>query len=552
MAFYLKYRPQKLADLDLAEVREGLIKALSSKEISHAFLFAGPRGTGKTSAARIVAKAVNCQKGEASQGNTSDGDPKGLLRGEGIGERIEPCNSCDFCLSITAGTNLDVLEIDAASNRGIDDIRSLREKIKLAPVKARYKVYIIDEAHMLTSEAFNALLKTLEEPPPHAIFILCTTEPHKLPPTIVSRCLRFNFRKAKLDELMAGLEKIVKAEKLKVEKGVLEKIAGAADGSFRDSQKILEQVSFEKGEITVKRVNEVLGQVREAGPEKLLEYLVEKDARGAILEIGRVVEQGVNLWWYSEELLKLLRLGLLAKFGVEVPGELNTEAPAFAKASAGKLKIEEIKNLIEIFSRAAVELKTAIISQLPLEMAVIEFCTLTTHPRPTRLQSPKATAFGGQATHNLPSPQDFAPSSPSNPSFGFICEKWPEIVKEVGPKNHSVQAFLRAARPKDFDGENLVLEVFYEFHKTQLESDKCRRLVEETIAMILEMPVKIKCVLGQKPSPKSQAGGENQSDNYRLDLSRESQESNQGSDFSDVSDSDIMTIAEEIFGKTVD
>ena len=194
--FYLKYRPQKLADLDLREVREGLLRIVKGGKFPHALLFAGPKGTGKTSAARIFAKVVNCQ-------NPKDG---------------EPCNQCDACREITKGTAMDLIEIDAASNRGIDDIRALRETIKLSPVKLKYKVYIIDEVHMLTLEAFNALLKTLEEPPTHAIFILCTTEPDKLPETIISRCLRFNFRKAKIEEIVEGpLKRAVENESFEVE-----------------------------------------------------------------------------------------------------------------------------------------------------------------------------------------------------------------------------------------------------------------------------------------------------------------------------------------------
>ena len=570
MAFYLKYRPQRLADLDLKEVKEGLAKALFSKEVPHAFLFAGPRGTGKTSAARIVAKAINCVK---------------KLKEPACRQArlaIEPCNKCDPCLSITAGTNLDVLEIDAASNRGIDDIRNLREKIKLAPVRARYKVYIIDESHMLTTEAFNALLKTLEEPPKHAIFVLCTTAPEKLPQTIISRCLRFNFRKAKVEELITGLEKIVKAEKLKIEKGVLEKIARAADGSFRDSQKILEQLSFEKGKITAEKVDEILGQVGGASPEKLLRYLVDKDARRAVLEIERAVESGANLRWYSEQLLELLRQGLLNKLGIETDADRGSiKAPVSAEASAGRLKfaevlkIEETKNLIEIFSKAAVELKTAIIPQLPLEMGVVEWCEAT-KDFPSQ---PPLTKWSPAPRDNFPSPS--VPSSTSlssnleplpcrqagrtsnnSLSFDSLCQKWPQVLEAVGPKNHSVKAFLRATRPKEFDGESLILEVFYQFHKTQLETDKCRNLVEETAAAIFKIPVKIKCVLGEKPPPKpveksdlssgpslppsfsglsSPFPAKDQEEKYRMPPPSQLE-----------TDSDIMKVAEEIFGKTAD
>src|SRR6185437_9781888 len=224
MVFYRKYRPQQIDDLDSASVRE-ILNAVLQKSIPHAFLFTGPKGLGKTSTARIVAKVVNCER-----------------LGSSVHATIEPCNICDQCVSITSGTNVDVLEIDAASNRGIDEIRELKEKIRLSPVSATRKVYIIDEVHMLTSEAFNALLKTLEEPPDHAMFILCTTESHKVPETIVSRCFQIMFKPATEEELVRSFKRIVEGEKLKIEDEALKYIAQLADRGFRDGAKVLEEL----------------------------------------------------------------------------------------------------------------------------------------------------------------------------------------------------------------------------------------------------------------------------------------------------------------------
>lgn len=338
--FYLKYRPQKLSELDLIEIRESLLRVLASRQRLHAFLFAGPRGTGKTSAARIIAKAVNCQHRQGP----------------------EPCNRCRLCKSITSGTALDLIEIDAASNRGIDDIRNLREKIKLSPVEAKYKVYIIDEVHMLTTEAFNALLKTLEEPPEHAVFILCTTEPQKLPETIISRCLRFNFRKGRLPEVVHCLQKVVVGEKLKAEKEALSEIAKYADGSFRDAQKILEQLSLAGKKITLETVRKEIGKARGYQPARLLQLLAAKDTQAALTELDKVVEAGVNLRSYTEDLLDLLRDCLLWSVGFfkkEIPCEL-TRAQAL--------------RLIELFAGAGREVKTALIPQLPLEVAIVKWC----------------------------------------------------------------------------------------------------------------------------------------------------------------------------------
>src|SRR3990167_2836421 len=234
MTFYLKYRPQKIAELDLQKVRENLARILGSGNTPHAFLFSGPRGAGKTSAARIVAKAINCEHNNPSP-ITRHPSPIG-----------DPCNECATCVAITNGSSLDVIEIDAASNRGVDDIRSLREGVKLATAGAKKKVYIIDEAHMLTNEASNALLKTLEEPPAHVTFILATTNPEKLIETIRSRATNIAFRKANDEEVITSLGRIVKGEKIKIGKGELALVAKAADGSFRDGAKLLEQLTSEQ------------------------------------------------------------------------------------------------------------------------------------------------------------------------------------------------------------------------------------------------------------------------------------------------------------------
>ena len=236
MAFYLKYRPQKINELDIEKVRDSLLEILGSKEVPHAFLFTGPKGTGKTSSARILAKSVNCT-------DSKNG---------------EPCNKCSHCKSITEGRCLDLIEIDAASNRGIDDIRELKSKINLVPSMVKVKVYIIDEVHMLTNEAFNALLKTLEEPPEQVKFVLCTTEPNKLPGTIVSRCFQVQFDKAKTEELVRSLNRVVKGEKIEIKKEDLVKIANKANGSFRDAVKVLEQLSAKSKKISSKRVDEGL------------------------------------------------------------------------------------------------------------------------------------------------------------------------------------------------------------------------------------------------------------------------------------------------------
>ena len=257
--FYLKYRPQSLDDLlGQPVVKKIISSAFSENCLSHAYLFAGPRGTGKTSTARILAKMVNCS------------------------EKNAPCNKCSTCVSITDGSNLDLIEIDAASNRGIEDIRSLREKIKLSPSSARKKVYIIDEVHMLTPEAFNALLKTLEEPPSHALFILATTDAQKLPQTILSRVQRLDFKLASAEELSQALQKIVVSEKIDIDEEALQVLVKKAEGSFRDGVKYLDQLSVFGKKITLELLQQSLKSANFEVTLDLIKYLSQKDTTSTL------------------------------------------------------------------------------------------------------------------------------------------------------------------------------------------------------------------------------------------------------------------------------
>lgn len=375
MVLYRKYRPQKLGELDSESVKTRLLRIFSSSFIPHAFLFTGSRGTGKTSAARIVAKLLNCEKRTIKKDNVILGTTQSDARRRTPESRIdsgqarmtigiEPCNNCETCKSITEGRHLDILEIDAASNRGIEEIRDLREKIKLAPISAAYKVYIIDEVHMLTNEAFNALLKTLEEPPSHAIFILATTEAEKLPVTIISRCIRINFQKATDDEIVNCLRRVVKGEKIEFSDENLKLIARASDGSFRDATKIIEQAILENA-LTKEKINSLLGK-QNFSPQDFLMILATGNTQKVLEEITHYTANGVNYRILTEELLNFLHGMLMANYGLkgeEIHPKLYN---VFSKT--------EIVSLIRLFSKVYTELKNTNIPALPWELAVVEWC----------------------------------------------------------------------------------------------------------------------------------------------------------------------------------
>jgi DNA polymerase-3 subunit gamma/tau len=446
MTLYLKYRPQKIADLDLTDVRSMLAKILEGKNIPHAFLLTGPRGTGKTSSARILARAINCP-------NRKDG---------------EPCNECEICLSIINSSASDLVEIDAASNRGIDEIRTLRDGIKLSPMSLKYKVYIIDEVHMLTTEAANALLKTLEEPPAHAIFILCTTDPQKLPQTVISRCTQINFKMPTMDEAVSRLEKIVKAEKIETNKKALELIAKAGRGSFRDEVKILEQIWLTTGEVSEDSVRKSLDLLESADPDKFIELWKAGDTDQLLIFIGKLVESGVALRTFVERVTEQLRLELLTS------------------------KSAEVFTMLEKLEKAYEQIRTAAVPQLPLEMMVIGGGTPGTKIPIVEVKAEKV--------EKVEKVEEVVVSAHKGKyKLEDVKQKWADILKDVKPKNHSVEALLRSTSPMDFDGQDLLLEVFYKFHKDKLETEKCRQLVEQSVQTVFGIStVHLKLKLGVK------------------------------------------------------
>lgn len=443
MAFYTKYRPQVFADIDNLYVQGELFQLLNKpkKELPHAFLFTGPKGAGKTTAARLVAKFLNCIK------PTKKG----------------PCGKCEQCASIANGTNLDVLEMDAASNRGIDEIRQLKEGISLTPLRGEYKIYIVDEVHMLTTEAFNALLKTLEEPPPHAVFVLATTEIHKIPSTIKSRCIGIEFKRAGKKELMHALTRIVSEEKIKIDSEALELIANNADGSFRDAVKNLEQVSFHKGKITSDVIRDLLAVSEEQTLTKFLLALGKKDRKAALALIGDLVRNGRDIKTFLVDILRTLEV-MLVDSAMGKPIDLLREG--------------DVRDLIQRFTNAYGQLRISPIPELPLELAVVEFCG-------EKAVLPDSVSSGGSLT------------------LEQLTGHWPDFIAAIKPFNHSIAGVLRSARPKAVKNGIVTIEAFYKFHQEKLSEPKVTELLVSLFKKLFGEKLNVEVVLGKKYYDKS-------------------------------------------------
>ena len=364
---YRKWRPQRLDQVVGQEpVTQTLRRAVSLGRIAHAYLFCGPRGTGKTSTARILAKAVSCR-------GPQDG---------------EPDNECDTCRSINEGRALDLVEIDAASNRGIDDIRELRDKINFTPAEARYKVYIVDEVHMLTEPAFNALLKTLEEPPGHAIFVLATTEVHKLPLTIISRCQRFDFRRIAVDKMVGRLEEICGAEGAEASREALTLIARTARGGLRDAENLLEQALVSYGSpLDEERIRDLLELGGDEMAMKLAASIVRKEVREGLKSIDEVAGEGADLRQLHRGVVEYLRAVLLLKSGAQVSLGHPDETVGTLRSLAEAASMEHVVRALKAFAGA--DMRRDGSSPLPLELAMVESCA---EPPPAPRQAPAAGA----------------------------------------------------------------------------------------------------------------------------------------------------------------
>jgi len=524
---YRKYRPQSF-DSDELVGQEHIVRTLQNAvrldRVAHAYLFSGPRGTGKTTTARVLAKAINCLHEDPGQ---------------------RPCNACPNCLAINAGASPDLIEIDAASNRGIDDIRDLRERVRYAPAQLRSKVYIIDEAHQITGAAANAFLKTLEEPPAHTRFILATTDPEELLPTIVSRCQRFDFRRVSAEDIVRRLQTVAALEAVSIEVEALRLIARHATGSLRDALGLLEQLalgSAVSGEesspasITVADVTAALGLSRNERVEDLVAAIGHRDAGEALRIVQHAVDDGEDPRQLNRQLLAYLRLLLIERSGG------TGDADDRARELASMFSLRELAALARRFGEIDFTIKHSPYPQLPLEVALVEAVATadsesdpksrgserpveqpvsdpaTSRPaRPTSLRDRvRSNSSIREMSAPEPAKSDHAEPATITPlrsipvaeaavlsvpvedrSFGIeqIAELWPSVRADVKALNRRIEALLSEVDPVAISGNEITLAVPYPFHRDKLNSDDVRETVGGVLSRLLGINVSLVCIL---------------------------------------------------------
>lgn len=539
IALYRKWRPQDFDNLVGQEhISTTLKNAIATGKIAHAYLFSGPRGTGKTSTAKILAKSLNCEHGPTAT----------------------PCNQCSNCDKITAGTSMDVFEVDAASNRGIDEIRDLRETVKFAPVDGRYKVYIIDEVHMLTTEAFNALLKTLEEPPAHVVFVLATTEPHKIPATIHSRCQRYDFRRIGVKEIEERLAMVAKESGLKAAPDALRLIAIQADGGMRDALSILDQCATldDGGMIKAAHVRQLLGLIGHEWVWQLTDAIAERDAHSVLLKLDEIIKLGKDVRQLLVELALHARSLMLYKAAPSIDNiEVYSDDKTVLAAQSSKFSHQELVAMLSVLHSAANETKWAAEPRIAVEMALISLCRRAADSDmaallervaalEARLAASPAIAAASTAPVNSlhphsepqvqrvqpqtmtvlpklpsqpqrhPQPVTSAPPPPAKPvaqpqpepaasTGGNLNEVWSAVLKELMSNGkRSVHACVMQGHLTGLTDTQAMVRFTATFPKERTEKDDYRAIVEKTLAQITGHQVRLICSLGldTPPPPK--------------------------------------------------
>lgn len=500
-AYYRKWRPQTWDEVvGQDHVVRTLRNAVRAERVAHAYLFAGPRGTGKTTAARLLAKAVNC-----------------------LDESLEarPCNTCAHCLAVNEARFLDLIEIDAASNTSVEDVRDLRDKIYFSPNEGRYRVYIVDEVHMLSTAAFNALLKTLEEPPGHALFVLATTEVHRIPATVLSRCQRHEFRRLPVAVIVEHLRGQLETEGLQAEPGVLELVARQATGSLRDAISLIDQLASAGGTLTLAGAEAVLGTAAGEAVRGVVEALVGRDIGGGLTQINRALDGGADPRQFARQVVDQLRSLLLARMGnaglLETTPEARAELERLAQAVDAAFLLEAIR----AFNRAAFEARPGWQPGLPLELALVETAGHAAQPDPppgpaaTRVAVPtaKPPPAATDAHDPPPAPRSGGTSrTAAGPTFQMVVERWKEILSAVRRRDPLTQALLNSCQPLGVEAGVLVLGFPSDLLREKMERGHSASLTRDALAEVLGQPLDIRPALrggsGRSPSRAAAMSGE--------------------------------------------
>ncbi|MBL7151864.1 MAG: DNA polymerase III subunit gamma/tau [Candidatus Omnitrophica bacterium] len=517
--FALKWRPQNFEQIiGQAHIVSTLKNSIQKNRLAHAFLFAGPRGVGKTSTARILAKALNCQEGPT----------------------ITPCGKCSSCVQITKDRSLDVIEIDGASNTSVDNIRDLRESVKFAPASGRFKVYIIDEVHMLSDSAFNALLKTLEEPPPYVKFIFATTHPHKVIPTIISRCQRFDFRRISVMEIAGQLERIVSSEKLNVDKEVLFAIARASDGALRDAESVLDQLaSFSKDRVSLKDVISVLGLVEQEALFEMADKIIHKDAKGALELLNRLIDEGKDSAVFLSNLIEHFRNLMVAKVSKGDAKLIDLPQEACEKL----LKQSQAMGLEEIFSAFNILVKTQELSKrleslrIPLEISIVRLAydkkgALAAQPareqepqkklREPQPPAPKETPTKEKMPAQSPEEKEGVAGPTDSPlaiTLDNVKGAWQHLIDNLSRIKMSVATYLSEGEPLKIKGNTLVISFpkNYLLHKESLERGENKAIIERSLGELLNAKLFIDFMLSSERK-EARAGEDNTFIKSALDM----------------------------------
>ncbi len=497
-AFYRKWRPQKWEQVVGQEhIVQTLRNSVAADRIAHAYLFAGPRGTGKTTTARLLAKAANCLDPDLSK---------------------RPCDECEHCQAVDQGRFLDLIEIDAASNTSVDDVRALREKINFSPNMGRYKVYIIDEVHMLSTAAFNALLKTLEEPPSHAIFILATTEVHKIPATVLSRCQRHEFRRIPVNKIIEYLETLVEGEGLQVEGEALTLIARQSTGSLRDAVSLLDQMASTGGSITTSMVQTVLGTAASQAVLDLVDALQAGDAKTGLERIHAALDGGSDPRQFARQIVEYLRGLLLIRMGNASQVEAGAEVRVQMARHAQAFQTPELMRVLRAFNHAAVDTRSSWQPALPLEMAYLEALQKETPEIPTSglpargkpatpgatdAQTARAKAGESQTAEQAACGQGEETSTPgSRVTLELITKNWHKIVSLIKQRSPNTAALVNSGKILGVK-DGVLYFGFSEVLKAKMEKSENLDIVTQVLNQVFgfDIPVRIITSSGRQGTP---------------------------------------------------